>query len=116
MADLTFINSLSEEQAARAVKIAKKAEQMGIPKTLALGIAMNESQFVPGVKDSSAGAIGLMQVMPTTGKALGYAGAWIVAVPEVDPLKEKDATGEALLRKKIKSSDVRTCLTVAPAL
>jgi hypothetical protein len=72
MADLTFINSLSDEQAAYALKVAQKAEEMGIPKTLALGIVMNESQFNPKVKDSSAGAIGLMQVMPKTGKALGY--------------------------------------------
>jgi hypothetical protein len=86
MADLNFLDSLSEEQAARAVKIAKKAEQMGIPKTLALGIAMNESQFVPGVKDSSAGAIGLMQVMPVTGKALGYT---------VEQLRDEDTNIEA---------------------
>jgi hypothetical protein len=72
MANLTFINSLSDEQAAYALKVAQKAEEMGIPKTLALGIVMNESQFNPKVKDSSAGAIGLMQVMPATGKALGY--------------------------------------------
>jgi hypothetical protein len=39
-----------------------------------------------------------------------------VVVPEVDPLKPKDATGEALLRKKIKSDDVNTCLTDAPAV
>jgi hypothetical protein len=42
--------------------------------------------------------------------------ACTVVVPDVDPLKAKDATGDALLRKKIKSSDVNTCLTVAPAL
>ena len=42
--------------------------------------------------------------------------AWTVVVPEVDPLNPKDATGEALLRKKIKSSDVNTCLTDAPAV
>jgi hypothetical protein len=42
--------------------------------------------------------------------------ACTVVVPEVDPLNPKDATGEALLRKKIKSDDVNTCLTVAPAV
>jgi len=89
MADLTFINSLSEEQAAYALKVAQKAEEMGIPKTLALGIVMNESQFNPKVKDSSAGAIGLMQVMPATGKALGYT---------VDQLRDEDANIEAGLK------------------
>ena len=89
MADLTFINSLSDEQAAYALKVAQKAEEMGIPKTLALGIVMNESQFNPKVKDSSAGAIGLMQVMPATGKALGYT---------VDQLRNEDANIEAGLK------------------
>jgi hypothetical protein len=89
MADLTFINSLSDEQAAYALKVAQKAEEMGVPKTLALGIVMNESQFNPKVKDSSAGAIGLMQVMPATGKALGYT---------VDQLRNEDANIEAGLK------------------
>jgi len=89
MADLTFINSLSDEQAAYALKVAQKAEEMGIPKTLALGIVMNESQFNPKVKDSKAGAIGLMQVMPATGKALGYT---------VDQLRNEDANIEAGLK------------------
>ena len=71
MADLTFIKSLSDEQAAYALKVAQKAEEMGIPKTLALGIAMNESGFNPKVPDSKAGAIGLMQVMPATAKRFG---------------------------------------------
>lgn len=89
MADLTFINSLSDEQAAYALKVAQKAEEMGVPKTLALGIVMNESQFNPKVKDSKAGAIGLMQVMPATGKALGYT---------VDQLRNEDANIEAGLK------------------
>ena len=42
--------------------------------------------------------------------------ACTVVVPEVDPLKAKDATGDALSRKKIKSSEVITCFTEAPAL
>jgi len=42
--------------------------------------------------------------------------ACTVVVPDVDPLNAKDATGEALLRKKIKSDDVSTCLTDAPAV
>ena len=89
MADLTFINSLSDEQAAYALKVAQKAEEMGVPKTLALGIVMNESQFNPKVKDSRAGAIGLMQVMPATGKALGYT---------VEQLRNEDANIEAGLK------------------
>lgn len=98
MADLTFINSLSDEQAAYALKVAQKAEEMGIPKTLALGIVMNESQFNPKVKDSKAGAIGLMQVMPATGKALGYT---------VDQLRNEDANIEAGL-KALKGNLERT--------
>jgi soluble lytic murein transglycosylase-like protein len=89
MADLTFIQSLSDEQAAYALKVAQKAEEMGIPKTLALGIVMNESGFNPKVPDSKAGAIGLMQVMPATGKSLGYS---------VDQLRNEDANIEAGLK------------------
>lgn len=89
MADLTFINSLNDEQSEYALKVAQKAEKMGVPKTLALGIVMNESQFNPKVKDSSAGAIGLMQVMPATGKALGYT---------VEQLRNEDANIEAGLK------------------
>jgi hypothetical protein len=89
MAELTFINSLNDEQAAYALKVAQKAEQMGIPKTLALGIVMNESGFNPKVPDSKAGAIGLMQVMPKTGKSLGYT---------VDQLRDEDANIEAGLK------------------
>ena len=42
--------------------------------------------------------------------------ACTVVVPDVDPVNPNDATGEALLRNKIKSDDVSTCLTDAPAL
>ena len=72
MAELTFLSSLNDEQAAYAHQILDKAKEMGIPPQLALGIAMNESKFKPNVPDSSAGAIGLMQVIPETGKNLGY--------------------------------------------
>ena len=72
MAELTFLSSLNDEQAAYAHQILDKAKEMGIPPQLALGIAMNESKFKPNVPDSSAGAIGLMQVIPETGKKLGY--------------------------------------------
>ena len=98
MADLTFINSLSDEQAAYALKIAQKAEEMGVPKTLALGIVMNESQFNPKVPDSKKGAIGLMQVIPKTGKALGYT---------VDQLRNEDTNIEAGL-KALKGNLERT--------
>ncbi len=72
MAELTFLSSLSDEQADYAHQILNKAKEMGIPPQLALGIAMNESKFNPNVPDSSAKAIGLMQVIPETGKKLGY--------------------------------------------
>ncbi len=45
------------------------AGETGLPTHFALGIARSESLFLPDAV-SSAGALGLMQLMPTTGKAV----------------------------------------------
>lgn len=72
MAELKFTNSLNQDQSAYAIEIVKKAEELGVSPVLALGIAMKESSLNPGVQDSSAGAIGGMQVMPFNAKPFGY--------------------------------------------
>lgn len=50
--------------------IALEAQRQGVPVDLALALAKQESGFNPSVK-SSAGAIGVMQLMPATAKSLG---------------------------------------------
>jgi hypothetical protein len=64
MAELTFGPSLNKQQVAYATEVAEMARKIGVPPVLALGIAFKESSLDPNVADSSAGAIGGMQVMP----------------------------------------------------
>ena len=75
MADLklSFLNNkLSKEQLQQAQKVAKAAAAMGIDPSFAVSIAFKESSLNPSTVDSDKGAIGMMQVMPATGKAYGY--------------------------------------------
>ena len=72
-------------------------------------LLVNTSVVARPIKVSvAAGSVSV--VVPAT------AVACTVVVPDVDPLNPKDATGEELLRNKIKSDEVSTCLTDAPAL
>lgn len=68
MAELTFATSLNKEQVEYALEVTKMAQKIGVPPVLALGIAFKESSLDPNVGDSSAGAIGGMQVMPVHAK------------------------------------------------
>jgi len=68
MAELTFGPLLNKEQVAYATEVAEMARKIGVPPVLALGIAFKESSLDPNVKDSTAGAIGGMQVMPVHAK------------------------------------------------
>jgi soluble lytic murein transglycosylase-like protein len=68
MAELTFGPSLNKQQVAYATEVAEMARKIGVPPVLALGIAFKESSLDPNVKDSTAGAIGGMQVMPVHAK------------------------------------------------
>jgi hypothetical protein len=72
MAELKFASSLNQDQSNYAIDIVKKAEELGVSPVLALGIAMKESSLNPGAPDSTAGAIGGMQVMPFNAKPFGY--------------------------------------------
>ena len=62
-----------------------KVSVVALPTKVSLVVAGNVKVLVPATAD-----------------------ACTVVVPEVDPLNAKDVTGEALLRKKIKSDDVNT--------
>jgi hypothetical protein len=69
---LSFIDNLSEEQRLAAIAVAEEAKKMGINPRLAVSIAFREGGLNFNSKDGSSGEIGMMQVMPSTGKMMGY--------------------------------------------
>jgi len=77
MADLklTFMRELNKDQLKQAEKVAKAAIAMGIDPSFAVSIAFKEGSLDPKTIDSPKGAIGMMQVKPSTGKAYGYSEA-----------------------------------------
>jgi len=78
MADLklSFLNNkLDKEQLMNAQKVAQAARDAGIDPALAVSIAFKEGSLRSNPIDSDDGAIGMMQVMPKTGKAYGYSEA-----------------------------------------
>lgn len=66
--------------------IARASARHSVPLRMLLGVAWVESRFNPAAGPSSAGALGLMQLMPATAKHLG-----------VDPLKP-DAAADGAAR------------------
>ena len=59
------------------------AAEFRVPLALALAVGKNESGFEAKIRDSSAGAVGIMQLLPSTYKSLGYDGSNI-RDPEVN--------------------------------
>ena len=72
MAKLSFIGELNERQIEYADKIRAKAIEMGIPPALAVSIAYHESRLNPDAPRGQSGEFGIMQVMPATGKGMGF--------------------------------------------
>ena len=72
MDKLKFIDSLDKEQSDNAVKVAQMARNAGVDPTLAVAIAFKESGLRTNAPRGASGEIGMMQVMPSTGKGLGY--------------------------------------------
>lgn len=70
--ELAFIKDLDEEQLKYAEMVAQSAKKAGVPPALAVAVAYQESRLRPDVKDGDAGEIGMMQVMPKTGKGMGF--------------------------------------------
>jgi hypothetical protein len=58
-----------------AEKVARAAIAVGIDPSFAVSIAFKEGSLNPKTIDSTEGAIGMMQVLPSTGKAYGYSEA-----------------------------------------
>jgi hypothetical protein len=73
MADpLSFGSSLDPQQQAIAKKIIERAIEMGVDPRLAVSVAYQESRLRADVENSPKGAVGIMQVMPATGKEFGF--------------------------------------------
>jgi len=72
MDKLKFIGNLDEEQSENAVKVARMAKEAGVDPTLAVAIAYKEGGLRTDAPRGTSGEIGMMQVMPSTGKGLGY--------------------------------------------
>jgi len=88
MANLSFLEKLDQEQLQNADKIISKAREIGVDPRLALSLAFEES----GLRQNKTGAdgeIGIMQIIPSTGKLLGY---------KEEDLKDIDKNLEAGLR------------------
>ena len=77
MADfkLSFIKELNKDQLKQAERVARAAIAVGIDPSFAVSIAFKEGSLDPKTIDSTEGAIGMMQVLPSTGKAYGYSEA-----------------------------------------
>lgn len=73
MADpLSFGRELDEAQKEVARKIMERAVALGVDPRLAVSVAYQESRLRPDVGRSPKGAVGVMQVMPRTGKDFGF--------------------------------------------
>ena len=69
---LNFWNTLDKEQVQNAEKVIKAAIAAGVDPSLAVSIAFKEGSLRADTVDSPKKAIGMMQVVPDTGKAYGY--------------------------------------------
>lgn len=69
---LNFIDKLDEEQALNAEKVAKAAKRAGVDPVLAVAIAFKESSLRSNPPRGADGEIGMMQVIPSTGRGMGY--------------------------------------------
>lgn len=74
--DLSFIDSLDEEQRANLSRVIDSANRHGVNPRLAAALAFTESQLRQSkegkVIRGGAGEIGIMQIKPGTGKLMGY--------------------------------------------
>jgi len=100
MATLSFIKELDGNQLFYAEKVAEEAIKQGVDPKLAVAIAFKESGLRPDPGRGSSGEVGMMQIMPATGKSLGYSMMQLENSPEknieagVKYLKQGlDATG-----------------------
>ena len=100
MSDLTFLNSLDEEQRANLDKVINSAIANGVDPRLAASLAFTESGLrqMKGkdVLTGGAGEIGLMQIKPNTAKLVGF---------DADQIKQTDQNIEAGMKYLKQSID-----------
>ena len=107
MAKLSFLEKLDKEQLEYAAMVGRAAKEAGVPPALAISIAYKESELRPNVKDGDAGEIGLMQVMPPTGKDLGY------SEKDLRSVENNIAAGIKYLKQGLDATDNDPRLTAA---
>lgn len=67
-----IIDKLSEEQQRNAIMVAEAAIKAGVDPKLAVAVAYQESRLRSNPPRGKSGEIGMMQVMPGTGKEMGF--------------------------------------------
>jgi len=90
---MDLMNKLSKQQRENAVLVATAAAKAGVDPTLAVAVAYQESRLNLNPARGSSGEIGMMQVMPATGKAIGFDEQALL-----DPQKNIEAGVEYLRR------------------
>lgn len=86
---LSFGAELDEEQFETARKIYQKAREMGLPDEqarLAVAVGYQESSLRPNVGRGADGEFGIMQVLPATGRQMGFS---------IEDLRDPDKNIEA---------------------
>jgi len=67
-----LVDKLSEEQQKNALMVAQEAVKQGVNPNLAVAIAYQESKLLTNVRRGNDGEYGIMQVLPSTGKEMGF--------------------------------------------
>jgi hypothetical protein len=93
---MDLMNKLSEKQRENAVLVATAAANAGVDPTLAIAIAYQESRLNLNPARGKDGEIGMMQVLPSTGKGIGFDEKALL-----DPQKNIEAGVEYLRRALI---------------
>jgi hypothetical protein len=104
---LAFLDTLDKEQLEYAAMVARTAKAAGVPPALAIAVAYKESSLRPEIKDGDAGEIGLMQVMPKTGKGMGY------SEKDLRDTKKNIEAGVQYLKEGLTASNNDPMLTAA---
>lgn len=107
MAGLNFLDQLDDEQTQNAVRVAEAAKKAGVDPQLAVAIAFKEGGLRMNAPRGSSGEIGMMQVMPATGKGMGFSEKDLS-----DPKKNIDA-GIKYLKQALSETDGDTKLAAA---
>jgi hypothetical protein len=100
----SFLETIDEKRKPYAEEVIAKSRKLGIDPRLSLALTYRESKFDPNAVGED-GEIGLMQVLPSTGKMMGY------SLKDLqNPSKNIDAGLQYLNQNLIKFTDPKTKL------